>query len=519
MTQEDITLTRMNQDQLVSELAYFRDRKLLLNAIDRIARVGYYEWCGEKDRLLRCSEEYASIFSMTPAQMVELEDSWEAILKEVHPDDREAYDKASQDLLKTKSLEMEYRIVRQDGDIRHVRETSIVETDRKTGKVNIVGILQDITGLREQRNALEYREALAQQTEAITDIGHFIYNELVGVYTYISPVFARIFDTTAEDYMEKMLTAEADLNDIHKDDLAQVSAIYDRYDEDGEPYSVEYRITRVNGEERWINERCITYSSSEGKIHESLGVVQDITAQKRAEAELLAVQSSLQATVARRTSELAETVKQLETARDSLELQVDMRTRVLAQTVSQLESEIAEREKIEAELKFLANHDALTGLPSLRLCMDRLEMSIAEARRNKHQLWILFIDLDGFKQINDLHGHDYGDRVLKETADRLAAGVRETDTAARIGGDEFLVILAGVTGRSVVERIASSLVAGISEDIQIEQKVLSIGASIGISCYPDHGKMPEDLIRQADAAMYQVKQAGKNNYAFLSLLD
>ncbi len=518
MTPEDITLTRMNQDQLVSELAYFRERKLLLNAIDRIARVGYYEWCGENNCLLSCSEEYANIFNMTPAQILDSKSSWESILREVHPDDREAYVRASRDMLKTKNLEMEYRIVRQDGDIRHVRETSVVETDKKTGKINIVGILQDITGLREQRNALEYREALAQQTEAITDIGHFIYNELVGVYAYISPGFARIFGTTPEDYMEKMLTAEADLNDIHEDDLARVTAIYDQYDEDGEAYSVDYRVTLADGGERWISERCVTYSHSLGKIHESLGVVQDITAQKQAEAELLVVQSSLQATVAKRTGELAETVKQLEKARDSLEQQVEMRTRVLAQTVSQLESEISEREKVEAELEFLANHDALTGLPSLRLCMDRLEMSIAEARRNKHQLWILFIDLDGFKQINDLHGHDYGDRVLKETADRLAAGVRETDTAARIGGDEFLVILAGVTGRSVVERIASSLVAGISEDIQIDQKVLSIGASIGISCYPDHGKMPEDLIRQADAAMYQVKQAGKNNYGFLSLL-
>ena len=179
----------------------------------------------------------------------------------------------------------------------------------------------------------------------------------------------------------------------------------------------------------------------------------------------------------------------------------------MAETVSQLKEEIAEKEKVEVELKFLANHDALTGLPSLRLCMDRLERSLAEARRNSLSLFVMFIDLDGFKRVNDSYGHDYGDTVLKVTADRIKAEVRETDTAARIGGDEFLVILPGLAELEIVEKIAKNLITNISEDILIEQNGLRIGASIGIAMYPEDGLTSEELIRQADAAMRYDRRA------------
>ena len=512
---DDITLNRMTQDQLVEELEHYRYQKLLLHAIDRIARVGYYEWCYENDRLLTCSEEYANIFKMTPKQMLEAENSYEKSLLGIYPDDREEYRRNTENLLKTNSMELEYRIIQKDGEIRHVRETCVVEVDSKTGRKKIFGILQDVTGLREHRQALEYREALAQQAESITAIGHFIYNENLGTYRYISPGFARIFGSSSEEYKAKILTTEDDLADIHQEDIPQVQQVYDQYDEDGEAYSVEYRIRRADGEIRWVRERCVTHSKKNGETIESLGVLQDITNQKNTETALLEIQSTLEARVERRTRELAATVKKLENIRDSLETTVATRTRELAETVSQLKEEIAEKEKIEVELKFLANHDALTGLPSLRLCMDRLERSLAEARRNNLSLFVMFVDLDGFKRVNDSYGHDYGDTVLKVTADRIKAEVRETDTAARIGGDEFLVILPGLTESVVVEKIARNLITNISEEIIIGQDGLRIGASIGIAMYPADGLTSEELIRQADAAMYTIKQKGKNSFGFV----
>ena len=224
-------------------------------------------------------------------------------------------------------------------------------------------------------------------------------------------------------------------------------------------------------------------------MSQSIGVLQDITGQKNIE-------------------------QNLRDARDSLETMVNDRTRELAETIEQLEEEISEREKVSAELNFLANHDALTGLPSLRLCKDRLDRSLAEARRNQQMSAVMFLDLDGFKEINDSYGHEFGDLVLKVTADRIQAEIRETDTVARIGGDEFVIILSRVPDLEIVERIATNLNRQISQSIHIVQFEVSISASIGISLYPDHGSTAEDLIRSADKAMYLVKNSGKNGFQF-----
>jgi diguanylate cyclase (GGDEF)-like protein len=227
-----------------------------------------------------------------------------------------------------------------------------------------------------------------------------------------------------------------------------------------------------------------------GIPEQTIGVLQDITAQKNAEQEII-------------------------DARDTLEQQVVERTRELANTVKQLQVEIEEREKIAAELDFLANHDALTGLPSLRLCKDRLDQSLAEARRNRQTSAVMFVDLDGFKEINDQHGHDLGDLVLKMTADRIKSEIRETDTVARIGGDEFVIILSSLPETAIAERIATSVIAQIARPLKIKDIEVEITASIGISLYPEHGTTAEKLIRSADKAMYQVKREGKNSFGFV----
>ncbi|MDH5356113.1 MAG: diguanylate cyclase [Gammaproteobacteria bacterium] len=513
---DDITLTRMSRDELEKELELYRSRKLQLTAIDHLKNIGSYEWCYDSNQLISCSKEYASIYNRSPEQMLEAESSFENSLLGVHPDDREFYRQKTEDLSNADPLELEYRIIQNGGGTRHVRETFAVNTDDKTGCTHVYGILQDISELKDHRKALEYREALAQQAELITDIGHFIFNEIPGTYSYVSPGYARIFGFTPEQYKVRIQSHSDDYDDIYSEDHAHVKQIYDRYTKDGEAFSVEYRIRHANGELRWVRERCTAHSIRDGEIIESLGVLQDITHQKNIESELLKNQSSLEATVEKRTLELGKMVKLLEVSRNSLETTVESRTQELATIVAQLKNEIKEREKVEAELHFLANHDALTGLPSLRLCLDRLDMAIAEAKRNNQNLYVMFIDLDGFKQINDSYGHDYGDIVLKESANRIRTEVRETDTAARIGGDEFMVILTGVTELKIIEQIASKLNTHISQDIIIEQTTLNIRASIGISVYPLDGMTAEELIKQADAAMYKVKKKGKNDFGFIS---
>jgi len=179
-----------------------------------------------------------------------------------------------------------------------------------------------------------------------------------------------------------------------------------------------------------------------------------------------------------------------------------------------LQEEIVEREKISAELKFLANHDALTGLPSLRLCKDRLERSLIESRRSQKMTAVMFVDLDGFKIVNDTYGHEFGDIVLRTTAERIKAEIREVDTVARIGGDEFIIIMSSVPSLGIVERVAANLIEQISQTIQLNQREVSVGASLGIALYPDDGTTADELIRRADAAMYRVKNSGKNNFGF-----
>ncbi len=176
--------------------------------------------------------------------------------------------------------------------------------------------------------------------------------------------------------------------------------------------------------------------------------------------------------------------------------------------------EITDRKRDEETILHMATHDPLTNLPTLRLARDRLEMAAAIAKRQKRPMAALFIDIDGFKAINDTWGHDAGDRVLREIASRLVSCVRESDTAARIGGDEFLVVLSNLASRDDAALVAKKMLDAFSRPIGIAEGDVAVGLSVGIAVYPEDGTGPDDLIKAADGAMYRVKRAGKNNYAF-----
>jgi diguanylate cyclase (GGDEF)-like protein len=161
-----------------------------------------------------------------------------------------------------------------------------------------------------------------------------------------------------------------------------------------------------------------------------------------------------------------------------------------------------------------ATHDALTGLPTLRLARDRLEMACSQARREQTIAAVLFMDLDGFKAANDSFGHEAGDHVLKIVADRLTASIRSCDTVARLGGDEFVVIMQKAGTRDDTRGVAVKLLKAIAEPIAYDDQVINIGASIGIAIFPDHGTSAELVLKRADQAMYVVKRSGKNNVGF-----
>ena len=160
----------------------------------------------------------------------------------------------------------------------------------------------------------------------------------------------------------------------------------------------------------------------------------------------------------------------------------------------------------EARLRYLAMHDSLTELPNRALLMDRLENAIRRHRRSRGTFAVLFIDLDGFKEINDRFGHRAGDAVLRACATRLRQALRDSDTAARIGGDEFTVILEDVAGLDDVQQACERIDRGLStEPIVLEQTMLLLRASIGFALYPKDGSEAEGLLERADEAMYVVK--------------
>ncbi len=173
-------------------------------------------------------------------------------------------------------------------------------------------------------------------------------------------------------------------------------------------------------------------------------------------------------------------------------------------------ADITERKEAELQTRFMAYHDRLTGLPNRTLFFDRLSHAISHARRNRKKVALLFGDLDGFKHVNDQHGHDAGDIVLKHVAARLVSCVRAVDTVARVGGDEFVVILGGLEHMAEATAVASKLIASVVQPIELTDAAsVRVGLSIGVSLYPNHGTEMDTLLAAADAAMYQSKAAGK----------
>ncbi len=181
-----------------------------------------------------------------------------------------------------------------------------------------------------------------------------------------------------------------------------------------------------------------------------------------------------------------------------------------------LAQDVTERQQLHARLVHQANHDALTGLPNRLLLTDRMEQTLAAAARQGNLAAVVCLDLDRFKQINDTYGHSVGDVCLRKLAERLCARLRASDTVARSGGEEFTILLGGLTTSADAELVVAELLAGIRQPLIVDGYNLEVSASIGIAIYPTDGTDSQALWRAADTAMYQSKHSGGNQYVFVS---
>jgi len=244
----------------------------------------------------------------------------------------------------------------------------------------------------------------------------------------------------------------------------------------------EAHVVDVEGNELWFHSTIVPVSDDEGRIEYIIVVSIETTVRKQVELKLAQYNENLESMVKSRTIALSR--------------------------------EITERKKIEDKITHIATHDPLTGLPNRYLLIDRLNQACAWARRDQTKVAVLFIDLDGFKPINDELGHMIGDQILREMAERMSSCLRETDTVARFGGDEFVVVMTDVKNTANVSTMAENLCRSLRKAITLNSVKTALGASIGIALYPDHGKTYNDLLHMADAAMYQVKKSNKNDYVF-----
>lgn len=240
------------------------------------------------------------------------------------------------------------------------------------------------------------------------------------------------------------------LNTVHPDDRRMIDAAFSTSLKHKTPYSIEHRLLMKDGRIKYVHEIGETIFDDQGNPIRSIGTVQDIT----------------------------------------------------------------ERKSIEKKIEHMAHHDTLTGLPNRALVKIRAEQIIANAKRNNTKSAVLFIDLDGFKEINDTLGHSTGDAMLKSVASRLKECIRENDILSRQGGDEFLVILSEIRDENDISAVAKKILEVLEHPFEINIHTLSASGSIGISLYPDHGETFETLLQCADTAMYKAKERGKNNYCF-----
>jgi diguanylate cyclase (GGDEF)-like protein len=183
-----------------------------------------------------------------------------------------------------------------------------------------------------------------------------------------------------------------------------------------------------------------------------------------------------------------------------------------AKLYEQAQQEIADRKKAEKAIQHLANHDALTGLPNRRLFNERIELEIARSQRNKLRFSVMLFDLDQLKTVNDVYGHNIGDMLLQAVSQRLLGLLRKSDTIARMGGDEFLLILPEMNQPDDAILTAERILSALSTPFHLETHQINITTSIGISFFPADGEDVDILVKKADLSMYKAKERGGNTY-------
>jgi diguanylate cyclase (GGDEF)-like protein/PAS domain S-box-containing protein len=313
----------------------------------------------------------------------------------------------------------------------------------------------DITARKQAELELQHRQELLHEAQRLGKLGSWELEVATGVLLWSDEVY-RIFELDPQRFSPSY---ETFLQVVHQDDRERVARAYQQSLRDRQPYNVEHRLLFADGRVKWVREHCTSTFGSSGQPIRSVGMVQDIT----------------------------------------------------------------ERKEAEAEIRALALHDQLTGLPNRRFFLEQLPVALSASLRHHNHGALLFIDLDNFKQLNDSMGHKAGDRMLMEVAARLGACLRDVDMAFRFGGDEFVVLIEelGSDHDDASRRtslVAEKIRASLARPYAIDGAVHHSSPSIGGTLYCGREESVDALLQRADSAMYRAKSSGRNRVC-LSLPD
>ncbi|HEX6086413.1 MAG TPA: EAL domain-containing protein [Thermoanaerobaculia bacterium] len=452
-----------------------------------------------------------------------------------------------------------FRHMRANGEIRDV-EVHSGPVDAGGGRKLLYSIIHDVTERRRAEHALQQSEEKYRVIFDYAPVG--IYQSTRdGTIVTANAALARIL---GYDSVDDLVTRN--LNQDVYSDPGQREELIRRFEPFGYANNVELQWRRKDGRPIWVQLNAHAIRSSHGTVYFE-GFVYDVTERKRAEAQLLKHSAAMTASMdgigiindrleftyandslaklfgyptphemlGRSLCDLYEPHEQVRLITsivplvqqrgrwrgEATGLRVDGSSFPQEMSLTAIAGDdstvcvvrdITERTYAEEQIKHLAYHDALTNLPNRLLFKDRLSVALSHAQREGTSLAVLFLDLDRFKVINDSLGHNIGDQLLQAVATRIATCVRESDTVARLGGDEFTVLLPRLNRSQDVAPIAGKIIEAVRHPFHIEGREFYITTSIGISVYPEDGSDAETLIKNADTAMYQAKELGRDNY-------
>jgi diguanylate cyclase (GGDEF)-like protein/PAS domain S-box-containing protein len=551
--------------QLAADIKSLSNDSEFLNETQAIVQAGIWKrdlQTGE----LNWSDEMFSILEIDKATTPS---SHKKFLSMIHPEDRDKMRMAfNNSVINLKPLEITHRLVMPDGRIKWVKECCEAICDQLGKPKFISGTIKDITGRKLAEDALCGNEQHWRLALDSGGCGLWEWDLKTGEVV-LSVACRTMFGFADDEIVSSMAVCETR---VHPDDrLHWKEILRTLFHNKLDRFSIEYRVSGRDGNWKWmLTHAIVTGRSDDGRVLRMTGTQSDISMQKNTEIELqfantvyqaigeavmitdssnriVAVNNEYTQLTGYASSEVIgrplnfmfserhdEAFKQAiwhklnatgiwegeiwiqrKNGEEHAEWQLihtsyDNKGDVLKRAV--LISEVTEQKRTEETIRRHAYYDPLTGLPNRRLFQDRLGLEIRKANRANLPIALLYIDLDNFKEVNDKLGHEAGDSLLHEAALRISACVRESDTVARLSGDEFTVILSEIPDTRHTDYVAQKITTSLAMPYQIGGEIVHVSASIGISLFPDDAKDISTLMKNADLAMYDAKNKGRNRF-------